>query len=105
MIYSIDELKQKITPVAVQYKLPAVYIFGSYARNEATENSDVDILIDRTGSKIKGLFDLGGLYNDLCVSIGKEIDLITTDTLQQESTRRRTPWFVDNVSAERVKIL
>ena len=104
MIYSIDELKQKITPVAARYNLPAVYIFGSYARNEATENSDVDVLIDKTGSKIKGLFDMGGLYNDLCDSVGKEIDLVTTDTLQQESTKRRTPWFVDNVRAERVKI-
>ena len=43
MVYSIEELKQKIIPLAVKYNLPAVYPFGSYARNEATENSDVEI--------------------------------------------------------------
>ena len=46
LIYTIDELKQKIVPIAARYNLPAVYLFGSYARNEATEESDVDILID-----------------------------------------------------------
>ena len=104
MVLTVNELKEKITPIAAQYGLKAVYLFGSYARNEATEDSDVDILIDRTGSKIKGMFDMGGLYCDLQESIGKEIDLVTTQTLEQPSTRQRTPLFVDNLYAERVKI-
>lgn len=79
-------------------------MFGSYARNEATDTSDVDILIDRTGSKIRGMFDMGGLYEDLCAGIGKEIDLVTTQTLEQKSTLERTPWFVKNVKAEMRKI-
>ena len=44
MIYTIAELSRKIIPIAQKYNIPAVYIFGSYARNEATENSDVDVL-------------------------------------------------------------
>jgi len=40
-------------------------LFGSYVRDEATDSSDVDILIDREGSAIRGLVDLGALYNDL----------------------------------------
>ena len=105
MVLTVNELKEKITPIAAQYGLKAVYLFGSYARNEATEDSDVDILIDRTGSKIKGMFDMGGLYCDLQESIGKEIDLVTTQTLEQPSTRRRTPSFVDALYAERVKLV
>lgn len=104
MIYSIDELSKRIAPVAKKYNLHAVYLFGSYARNEATESSDVDVLVDRTGSKVKSLFDMGGLYNDLCDSISKEVDLITTQTLEQESTQQRTPWFVENVRTEMMKI-
>lgn len=97
MVYSLDELKAIIKPIAEKYNIRYVYVFGSYARNEADENSDVDILIDREGSKVKSLFDMGGLYNDLCEIFEKEVDLVTTQALKQDSTNERTPWFVDNV--------
>ncbi|MCD8068161.1 MAG: nucleotidyltransferase domain-containing protein [Lachnospiraceae bacterium] len=104
MVYTVDEIRNRVTPVAQKYQLKAVYLFGSYARNEATENSDVDILVDRQGSVIHGMFEMGGLYNDLKESMGKEIDLVTTQTLEQKSTLERTPWFVDNLKAEMVKL-
>ena len=46
MIYTIEEIRRRITPVAVRYRLKAVYLFGSYARGEATDESDIDLLID-----------------------------------------------------------
>ena len=104
MILTVDEIKNRITPIAQKYELRAVYLFGSYARNEADENSDVDLLIDRTGSRIRGMFDMGGLYNDLRQCIGKDIDVVTTHTLEQDNTKRRTPFFVENVQAERVTL-
>ncbi len=104
MIYTIDQLKKRILPVAQKHDLRAVFIFGSYARNEASEESDVDILIDREGSSVRTLFDIGGLYNELCESIGKEVDLLTTQALFEESTRERTPWFFDQVLLERLVI-
>lgn len=104
MVFTLEELKTKISPIAKKYGLREVYLFGSYARNEATDDSDVDIMIDRAGSNIRGLFDMGGLYDDLRRSIGKEIDLVTTQTLEQSSTRQRTPLFVENLYSERVKI-
>ena len=105
MIYSVEELKQRIAPVAEKYGLREVYLFGSYARSEATEQSDVDILIDRTGSKIRGMFEMGGLYEDLRASIGKEVDLVTTQTLEQSSTRQRSPLFIQNIQAERMRLI
>ena len=104
MIYTLEELRQRIAPVAEKYRLNAVYIFGSYARNEAADNSDVDILIDRTDSKVKSAFDLGALYEDLCGSIGKEVDLITTFALTQDGIREQTPWFTESVIRDRVQI-
>ena len=104
MVYSIEELRDRIIPITRKYKIPAVYIFGSYARNEATEESDVDILIDREGSVIRGMFDMGGLYSELQESVGKEIDLVTMQTLRQESTINRTPWFVDNLKKDMVPL-
>ena len=103
MIYTIEELAQKIAPIAQKYDIPAVYIFGSYARNEATENSDVDILIQRRGSKITGWM-IGALYEELSECLGKGLDLVTTETLEQDCTKERTPWFIDNLRKERLLI-
>ncbi len=104
VVYTIEQLKERIAPVASKYSLPAVYLFGSYAKGEATEDSDVDILVDKTGTSLRGMFAMGGLYNDLCEAVGKPVDLVTTGALEQPSTRERTPWFVDNINNERVKI-
>jgi predicted nucleotidyltransferase len=104
VVYTIDQLKERIAPVASKYHLPAVYLFGSYAKGKATEESDVDILVDKTGTALHGMFAMGGLYNDLCEAVGKPVDLITTGALEQQSTKERTPWLVDDLNNERVKI-
>ncbi len=104
MVMTMDEIRERVAPVAEKYALKAVYIFGSYARGEATDDSDVDILVDISGSTIKSLFDMGGLYNDLSESIGKEIDIVDTHTLEEERTRTRMPYFVENLLTEREKI-
>lgn len=104
MIYTIDEIRERVRPVADKYELKAVYLFGSYARGEAAEDSDVDLMIDKTGSAVRGMFDMGGLYNDLHLSVGKEIDLITTHTLEQEGADTRIPLLIGNVKRERICI-
>ena len=62
--YTIDEIKRRITPVAQKYSLAAVYLFGSYARGDATAESDVDLLVDLSGSTAHGML-LGVLCADL----------------------------------------
>lgn len=42
MIYTIEEITERVRPVAEKYGLRSVYLFGSYARGDATEESDVD---------------------------------------------------------------
>jgi predicted nucleotidyltransferase len=104
VIYTIKELKDRITPVAVKHGLPAVFIFGSYARGDANETSDVDILVDITGTKLTGLLQMGGLYNDLEEAVEKTINLIDNETLEQKSTKEESPWFIDCVNKEKIKI-
>ena len=103
MVYSIEELKTKIEPIAQKYDISAVYIFGSYARGDASDDSDVDVMIKREGSKIHG-FIMGALYEDLLDSIGKGVDLLTEESLEQHDTKNRTPWFYENLLKERVQI-
>ena len=75
MILSIDEIRDKIRPICEKYKVEKVWLFGSYARGEAREDSDVDFHM-KVPKEI-GLFGLGGIYADLEEALGKEIDLIT----------------------------
>ena len=42
-VYSVDEIKESIMPVARNYGVKRVMLFGSYARGEATEDSDIDL--------------------------------------------------------------
>jgi len=104
MIYTIDELRRKITPIAKKYRIPAVYLFGSYARGEAMEDSDVDVLIEHHGSAIRGLWDMGAFYNDMHEGLNKKVDIITLGALEQAETKRRSPFLKDNINRERISI-
>ena len=53
------------------------WIFGSYARGEQREDSDVDILILPDKSQHFSLFTLSEIYEDLKDLLGCEVDLIT----------------------------
>ncbi len=102
--FNICKIKELITPIAKKYKLRSVYIFGSYARDEATEDSDIDILIDREGSKVHGIFGMNALFNELAQAVGKNIDLVTLQSLNQSSTVKNQMDFINQVMKERVKI-
>ena len=81
MVYTMDEIKQIISPVAEKYHLRAVYLFGSYAKGTATESSDIDLLIDTTGTSIKSLLQLSTVYCDLEEALGKKVDVLTLGQL------------------------
>ena len=54
MIYTIEEIKQKAIPIAQEYGVDSMSLFGSYARGEASEDSDLDFFIDRGDIKVIG---------------------------------------------------
>lgn len=90
--YTIEELKDIINPIAQKYGIAKVYLFGSVARGDANENSDIDLRIDK--GSLKGLFALGGFYNELSEALGVEIDILTTNSLDKE--------FLDEIEDEEV---
>ena len=104
MVYSLDEITRRITPVVQAYGIRSVYLFGSYARNEATEQSDIDLLVDTSGTALQSLFSLGQLYCDLEKALDKKIDLITVSSLEQEDRLSSDDLFRRNVERERVKL-
>lgn len=76
VVYTIDEIRDITSPIAASYGVRRLSLFGSYARGEATDSSDVDLLLDREGMA-RG-WAIGGLYSDLRDALGKELDMVTT---------------------------
>jgi predicted nucleotidyltransferase len=103
MVYSIEQLKELVAPVAKKYNLKAVYVFGSVARGDATEESDIDFMVDLAGSTVRGWI-IGGLFQDMREAIDKTIDIVTVDSVESKYTRERTPGFVENINREKVKL-
>ena len=45
--YTVKEIKNIITPIAQKYHIAQVYLFGSYARGDYNDQSDIDLRIDK----------------------------------------------------------
>lgn len=72
---TVEEIKNKCKDVFENYDyIKQAFLFGSYARNEATDKSDVDVLICL--SRFVG-WDYFSLYDKLEDAFGKRVDLIT----------------------------
>jgi len=76
---TIQEIKEKTIPVLRSFGVVRSALFGSFARNEAREDSDVDILVELP--KGKSLVDLVELQAQLSQTIGKNTDVVTFDSL------------------------
>jgi predicted nucleotidyltransferase len=63
-----------------------VRVFGSVARGDATETSDIDFLVDLDDDR--GLFDLGGLLMDLQELLGHKVDVVTEAGLRSRVAQR-----------------
>lgn len=104
MVYTLDEIKRRVLPILEKYRIPAMYLFGSYARGDATEQSDLDFLVDTTGTDLTSLLRLGALYCDLEDAFQKPIDLITISSIMQESSMESDIDFRNTVLKERVRL-
>lgn len=104
MIYAVDEIARIVRPIAQRHGLRAVYLFGSYARGAATEASDIDLLIDTTGTNIKSLLQVAAVYCELEDALGKRVDLITVSSLEQRAQMPSEQNFRKTVWSEKVDI-
>ncbi|NWG72681.1 MAG: nucleotidyltransferase domain-containing protein [Parvularculaceae bacterium] len=77
---TLSARRSQILELAERDHVVDVRVFGSVARGNATEDSDVDLLIKpRRGCS---LFDLGGLLEELQQLLGCRVDLVTEDGLK-----------------------
>ena len=94
MPYTIEELQRLISPIARRHGVKSVAVFGSYSRGAATENSDVDLLIEK--GSIRSLFQLSGFRLDVEDALHLPVDLVTTESSDTA--------FVEMISKDKVQL-
>ncbi len=71
----LKEKREEIIKIAAKHGARNVRIFGSVARGEADETSDIDFLVEMEPGR--SLFDLGGLQYELERLLGHPVDVVT----------------------------
>jgi predicted nucleotidyltransferase len=75
----LEEVRRRILPILKRYGIRRASVFGSFARGEEREDSDIDILVEFEEGK--SLFDLVGLKMDLEEALGRKVDVLTYKSL------------------------
>jgi predicted nucleotidyltransferase len=76
----VENKRQSILDTAARYGAYNIRVFGSVARGDDDENSDVDFLVELEAGR--SLLDLGGLLSELQELLGCPVDVITEKGLK-----------------------
>ena len=93
---TINEIKNIITPLVSPYPISRVILFGSHARGDATECSDVDLIIDSEGRL--NAFDFFGISGMIIKKMPTKVDVFELDEIKRPSS------MFDTISREGVVI-
>ena len=78
----IDTIKAIIRPIAIEYGVKKIYLFGSFAKGTANENSDIDLLIEK--GKPMSLLKISGFRQDVEEKMKRSVDVVTTAGIEAE---------------------
>jgi len=91
---NFEEMKNKIVKILKKNKITRAGIFGSYARGEQKENSDIDILVEPP----KGIgFGFVGVQFEIEDELGKKVDFVSYKTIH--------PRLKKQILKEEIKII
>lgn len=92
---NLQTIKLQIVPILKAAGVTRSFVFGSYARNEATDESDLDLIVE-FGER-KSLLDVVHVKHELEDTIGVEVDLLT-----QSAIHPRVKEYIDR---DKIRIL
>ena len=92
-VLTLEMIADTVKPIAAKYQVEAIYLFGSYAREEATAESDLDFLVFGGESFRKTL--IFALAEDLREAFDKAVDVFEIDEVERDSL------FYDTIMRER----
>lgn len=82
MVTVVEHLRERVEAAMRRRGVTRASVFGSFARGEATPDSDVDFLVEF--EKGRTLLDLSGLRLDLRDALGRDVDVATPSSLHPE---------------------
>ena len=91
MVFSIEDIKKRVIPIVIKYGINTFSLFGSYARGDATEDSDLDFVMDK--GELRGL-----QYVSLVQDLEDEFDC-HVDVISKGSSNKK---FLEAVSKDEV---
>lgn len=95
-IFTITDIKALVKPIAEKYNVDEIYLFGSYARNEANQNSDLDFLV--FGGQNFKLTMIFSLAEELRAILNKKVDVFEINEINQDSE------FYKTIMKERLRV-
>ena len=81
-IFAKEEIKKRLVPVFVNYGIKEARLFGSYAKDSATENSDIDLYVD---SGLKGMKFVGFMESVREALNDKDVDILDKAHIEKDS--------------------
>lgn len=93
---TINELRKKILPIAKKHSIEEIYLFGSYARGEATINSDIDLLLKVP--KKATFFSIAEFIVEAEETLGKTLDYI----LDSELLLKDNEYLAENINRDKI---
>ncbi len=92
--YSIEELRQIISPIASAHGVQSVSLFGSYSKGMASVDSDVDLKIEK--GQLRSLFQLSGFRLAIEDALKLSVDLVTSEASDRD--------FLDLIAKDEVML-
>ena len=89
---TIEKIKEIVSKYGKQYGIKNAYLFGSYAKNMATKNSDVDLIIDR--GEVHTYKDYYHMLCELEQELGTSVDVTSEEGM--------FPGFFDLIKQDRI---
>ncbi len=99
-------LQEFIASVKKKYsdKTKEIILFGSYARGEATEESDIDILVITSGNRFEMQKNLSGIAVDILLKTGEYISAKAVSIEEYSFMKKINTGFYQNIAREGVAL-
>ncbi len=85
-----EKIYEEIISILKKHGVKKISIFGSYARDEQTPVSDIDIIVEFIGEI--SLLEIVGIEQELYASLGRKVDLLTENSI--------SPYLIDSIKKE-----
>lgn len=95
-VFTIKAIENLVKPIAEKYKVEEIYLFGSYARGEANESSDLDFLV--YGGEDFKLTMIFSLAEELREVLKKNVDVFEINEINKDSD------FYNTIMKERLQV-